>query len=95
MAAATKRFGEEKLCISAKKREVGRERRVARVAPGGAGEGGEGLLMSHSVWRWGGVTETSGLLCFRICEAEEREKKLPPSLCFTQQGNLVLPTVAE
>lgn len=94
MAAATKRFGEEKLCISAKKREVGRER-VARVAPGGAGEGGEGLLMSHSVWRWGGVTETSGLLCFRICEAEEREKKLPPSLCFTQQGNLVLPTVAE
>lgn len=29
-----------KLCMSAK-REVGRERRVARVAPGGAGEGGE------------------------------------------------------
>lgn len=49
MAAATRRLGEEKLRMLAK-REVGRERRVARVAPGGAGEGGEGLLMSHSVW---------------------------------------------
>lgn len=51
MAAATRgrKLGEGKLRMSAKG-EVGRERRVARVAPGGAGGGGEGLLMSHSVW---------------------------------------------
>lgn len=37
MAAAARRRAEERLCVSAKW-EVGRERRVARVAPGGAGK---------------------------------------------------------
>lgn len=47
MASAARRFAEENLCVWAK-REVGRERRAARVALGRAGERGQGSLMSHS-----------------------------------------------
>lgn len=52
MAAAARSLGVEKTVYVGKKGKWAERARFARVASGGAGEGGEGLMMTHSVWWW-------------------------------------------